>query len=271
MVTVLYCTVLGDPGKKVRIVCPAEANLHNHNHIVIVQHEKLILSSACWCGATGAIIMMYTNSFADLPQEIRQSLEKASSDQYLEILSAAALDPANTHIIFARYDHLFVEFCGRWLSSVRAGKSHSLPVLSAVARVLPCARHLVVYLDEIIRTQLPSTSDDTHRDVAWKSLSLQPDLDPAALPEHQLVDLLLTAYRLLNFDNAAFAPSIAPSKLMPLLQHSSRPVRYLAICNLRSYLHAADFFMQSMVEKHLGNDSIEGQWEGKMIDFGFLA
>jgi midasin len=91
------------------------------------------------------------------------------------------------------------------------------------------------------------------------------------IPVATLEQQLLTLLRLLNFDNAAYAPTICAAKVQPLLQHDSRPVRYLTIAILRSYLHAADAFMQSMIERYLGDEPIVGDWHiGMEIDFIFL-
>ncbi|KAI9852998.1 MAG: hypothetical protein M1838_002777 [Thelocarpon superellum] len=208
-----------------------------------------------------------------LPDQLRD-LVHATSDPAgggsRQALAAIALDPAWTQIIFLSDPNLFVDYCGHWLSAVRSHELPSLPVLSAIARVLPVAPHLAGYLDAIIHDPSVDSPTDPSND-AWVFLSPRVELDPNTLPDEQLLDLLLTAVRLLTFDNAAYARAISPVKLPWLLSHPSRSVRYLAVRLLRLYLHAADFFMEAMLQKHLGVGAVEGPWDGKTVDYAFLT
>ena len=187
-----------------------------------------------------------------------------------DALATLALVPSLTQKIFVDHQELFVDLCGRWIVFLQAGKESSLSVLSATARVLPHAPHLIVHLEPILQDRLHG-SDPQHPVNAWNYLSSRHRLDPTGLAHDQLQELLLATLRLLNFDNDTFAATISPTTLLPLLSHASRPVRYLSIRILALYLRAADSFQRALLERHLDDQAVQGAWEGKLIDYGFLT
>ncbi len=197
----------------------------------------------------------------NLPEDIIQILYQGSNIQYLDVLSRLALDPSNTSVIFLTHRTLFVEICSRWLRQ-GAFKENSLAVLAALARVLPLAPHLRVYVKELL------CQTETGELVALTSRSLTGLLD---LPEKSLHDLLLALCRLLNFDNNAFGSFISPAQLQLLLNHPKRHIRYLAVRIISQYLHASDAALMGMVGRYLGKDEINGTWEDKTIDYAFFS
>ena len=207
-----------------------------------------------------------------LPPQLGQFLGSADDDAFLDRLALAALDSRWTEAVFVSYENAFVDLCGRFLASLQSGSVDNLTVLSAMARVLPHAPHLAEFADAVLnQTHALAISSRDRAENPRGALLSSDSFDLTTLPEAKLVELLLATYRLLSFDNAAYAHTVSPSKLPGLLQHASRPVRYLTICILRLYLHAADYFMQTMVQRYLGSQPVEGHWEGKTIDYVFLT
>ena len=197
----------------------------------------------------------------EVPPEVVDFLQKCSNTLYLDAIVKLALDPKLTSAVFVTHEPIFVELCSRWLGQRCLG-TNSVAVLAALARVLPAAPHLMVYAKKLLC--LEETGDLT----AFTSRSLAGLLN---LPEQQLHDLLLALCRLLAFDNYAFGVFISPAQLQLLLKHSNRPIRYLAVRILCQYLHASDVTLSGMMGSYLGQDEIDGIWEGKMIDYAFFS
>ncbi|KZF21610.1 midasin [Xylona heveae TC161] len=213
------------------------------------------------CSWSDAALLQDQNVLSLLPPYLLDAIRHGSTPIYLDAISAAALDPRLTTTIFTYYEDLFADSCARWVLSTRLPEQFK-SVLSAFARILPFAPHLSVYAEELLRRREGNI-------FAVFSANSQVDLN--ALQDADLQDLLLTTFRLLVHDNEIFGKRILPSKLQLLLRHTSRQVRYLAIRVLSLYLHAADAATHSMIQKYLGEDAVEGEWEGRQIDYGFLS
>ena len=194
-----------------------------------------------------------------LPEETRLILREGSNVQYLETLSALALDPAHTTTIIATHEPAFVEICGRWLA---ASDTDSLSALAALARVLPSAPHTSAYAKALLKQR---------RHGALEALASRKGTALQEIPEGQLHTLLLALCRLLMFDDEEFAETITPVQLQVLLRHNNLPIRYLAVRILCLYLHASDVALASMVKSYIGEDEIAGPWEDKIIDYTFFS
>lgn len=196
--------------------------------------------------------------FLHLPDEILIILRDGNNVEYLETLSALALDPAHTITIFATHEPIFIEMCGRWLVALH---TDNLSALAALARILPFAPHASVYAKALLKTK---------RCGKLKALTSRVGTALQEMPEEQLHALLLALCRLLMFDNEAFAENVTPVQLQMLLRHDNLPIRYLAIRGLCLYLHASDAALSSMVKSYIGEDEIAGPWEDKVIDYTFF-
>lgn len=200
-------------------------------------------------------------SIPELPRELLELVQHGSNGEYLDALALAALNPRYTKTIFKYYEPIFVDLCGRWLSSAQVSVK-SLAMASTLARILPWASHLAVFAEELILKR---------RAGVFEQLSSRTAMELQNLPDRTLHDLLLAVFRLLLFDNCTFAQAIAPWQLQSLLRRENRCIRYLTIRILCLYLHAADATMIRMVDQYLGEEAIEGEWEERTIDYGFLS
>ncbi len=195
-----------------------------------------------------------------LPHELLELIQGESNSQYLDALAAAALSPGLTDKLFSFYEPVFTDFCARWITSSQLSIKR-LASFSAFARVLPFAPHLLAYAEELVLRP---------QDSPLNLLSSQSDGNPESLPDPELQELLLATFRLLVYENGTFAKHISMSKLQPLLRHESRPIRYLSIRVICLYMHAADAAVEDMMHRYLRADAVEGDWEGRKIDYVFL-
>jgi midasin len=177
-----------------------------------------------------------------------------------EALAEAALDPGRTDELFVQYEGLFVEVCARWLGQGR----HSEAKIAAFGRIIPLAPYLAEHLERFLVSvsQSPIFGPQTS-DSAQESNSRN--------DEFSLCQVLLGTFRLLSLDCRNFARHVRPLALESLFQHPSRAVRYLAVRTFCLYVHAADFATQQMVTRHVGEGEIQGEWEGQMLDYRFMA
>ncbi|KAI9762204.1 MAG: hypothetical protein M4579_000527 [Chaenotheca gracillima] len=207
---------------------------------------------------------------ACLPQKPLDIIRHGSNEAYLETLADIALDPRLTGAVFGCYEPLYVEICSRWVQKARISFESSLSVISALARVLPFAPHLGIYLERVFLSKyFPQNGNDECVE-CFQYLSTQYGHDIRTLSNSHVLSLLVAALRLLEVDNCGLALVISPSRLTPLLQHDSRPVRCVALRIFCSLMHAADATRQRLLEQYLGTEAIEGDWEGNSIDFRFL-
>lgn len=195
----------------------------------------------------------------DLPEDVLVTLHSCPNGQYIDAIASLALRQAFTTTIFSIHDSIFVEVCSRWLA--RADMDH-LVALSVVSRVMSLRPHL----SHFAKLLLTSPRNGVIQALASRKANALQDVQT-----EMLHDLLLSIYRLLAFDNAEFGPYISPAQLQSLLAHDSRPVRYLAVKILCSYLHTSEATSIDMVKRYLGNNSIKGRWEDKIIDYTFLS
>ena len=196
-----------------------------------------------------------------LPLETVNILEHGSNTQYLDTLAVLALDSNWTVFIFSTHEPLFVEICNRWLSGALP-QAEPLSIAAALARILPFAPCLSLYAEEVV----------LHRPGgAFDLCSKTGVIGVSNFSDATLTNLLLTLTRLLQFDNSSFATAVSPALLQLLLSHPQLSIRYLAIGLLCLYLHANDVVFVEMVEKHIGQDEVSGEWEDKTIDYTFFS
>lgn len=206
-----------------------------------------------------------------LPTELQAALAHTSHSDFLDALAVAASKPHLTGLVFSQFEPLFVDVAGRLLLSAQQTPKRTAAVIAALARLLPCAPHLAVYLDRLLhpehlrRLALQGTSD------AWLYITPDGNLALEDVDSLQLQEALLAAIRLLNFDNQAYAHIITPVKIQSLLLHEQPAVRCLAIRLLTLYLHASDHFLQSLTTKHIGSQEVTGLCEGETIDLALLT
>ena len=188
-------------------------------------------------------------------------MQQGTTSQYLDAVSTLALDPVYTSVIFVSHEDIFPEICSRWLSKFHAPHQF-VQILSALARILPLAPYLSSYATTLLRL---NSAELAQLFGLERTTGLRDD------PYRPLHQDLLTVFRLLVVDNDAFASVVAPTQMQILLNHSYRPIRYLAIRILCLYLHASDQFLSQMIRDYVGDDTkIEASWESIEIDYYFL-
>ncbi|KAL8721540.1 MAG: hypothetical protein Q9225_001794 [Loekoesia sp. 1 TL-2023] len=195
-----------------------------------------------------------------LPSETIEVLQAGSNKQYLDTLAHLALQASHTAAIFSWHNALSIELCSRWLTDPIIS-SNPVVVFAALARVLPVAPYLSPYVKRLFHLS------DEGPLAALTSHGITAILEIA---DDVLQHMLLALYRLLRFNNEAFAHLVSPAQLQLLISHSSRPVRYLAIRIFCLYLHASEAALEETVGRYLGREQIHGQWEDKIIDYTFL-
>ena len=193
-----------------------------------------------------------------VPWGILDILRSGNNFQYLNTISRLALDPASTTIILSTHDPISVEICSRWISTADIDE---FSAVTALARILPSAPHLSIYARQLLN----------RRRGVLGLLASQNVVALTELPLDSLQDLLLTLYRLLRFDNDAFASIVSPAQLQVLLQHKNLSVRYLTLRILCLYLRASEGSFLSMIQTHIGEGEIAGRWEDRTIDFAFFT
>ncbi len=206
-----------------------------------------------------------------LPREILEIIRLGNSSSFLDAIAAASLIPTLTLRIFARFESLFADTCSRWISGLGYD---SQSIIEAFARILRFVPHLSVYLEQYLRQapKPPQTNGPVSQDITLPYLSGDSKDEIPSFTVPQLQRLLLAALRLLIFDKRTFGQSISPSKIQALLQHSSRPVRYLAAKILCYLLSASDAKLEEMIDAYVGkDDAVMGDFDGLLIDYGFLG
>lgn len=152
--------------------------------------------------------------------------------------------------------------CARWVDEASGQENE---IIEGFARILPLAPHLSIFLEKYLRTT--SAELDCSRIHALWDTSDGNELEALSLQR-----ILLATYRLINFNRHTFSKSISGSKIQSYFQHANRGVRYIAVhifCNL---CYASDIKLEAMLEKHVGKtDAIMGDYDGKLVDYGFLS
>ncbi|CAG8078285.1 unnamed protein product [Penicillium salamii] len=194
-----------------------------------------------------------------LPSEISNSIRTASGTQHLHALALGALNNEFTESIFRLYEPIFVDLAARWLQSdLHADYIH---VLAAFSQILPFAPHLRSLASQYASSQTGPLA----------ALAMSKELTLLQLDQTSIRLLLLALFRLLSFDLETFSPIVSPLQLQSLFQSQDRVTRYLAVRCFALYMHAADAATEKMIRVNTGAESIEGEWEGTMIDYRLLG
>lgn len=206
-----------------------------------------------------------------LPPEILEIIRLGNSSGFLDAIAEASLIPTLTLKFYGRFESVFADTCARWISG--SGYEEQ-SIIEAFARILRFAPHLSVYLEKYLRQAPtpPQNNGQISQGLTLQYLSGDRQDETSGLSEFQLQRLLFAALRLLVFDKRIFARTISPLKIQTLLQHSSRPVRYLATKILCHLLSASDAKLEEMINTHVGrHEAVIGDFDGLLIDYGFLG
>ena len=211
--------------------------------------------------------LLSSTDLEKLPQEAVEILQHGSNVQYLDTLAELALDADWTAIIFARYQPLFVDFCGRYRQKAEKSPSTALRSILALSRILPYAKHLSTVVQEITLHQ---------RFGVFGALGAA--ANPPAILEissPNLIDILLIYLRLLEFDNHGFASLVSPVQLNVLLSHQILLIRYLACKAFCLLMNLPERVFIELTLRFVGKveaaqPALEADWEGKTIDYRFL-
>lgn len=202
-----------------------------------------------------------------LPPDLLDIIRQQSTTKLLDAVTQAALCPPLTEHVFVHFENVFPDICARWV--VNAGTpALQIRVAASFARLLPFAPYLASFLRCV---------DDVSTSAAQPaSLQLSlPKFDQnslSTLDEDELLESLITAWRLLNFDFRSYSPLASASCMQTLFEHESRPVRYLAIRLFCLLLHASDFKLEALVREYVGKEeAVIGTLDGVLVDFGFLS
>ena len=194
-----------------------------------------------------------------LPLDTRDVLLHGSNCEFLDALATLALDPKWTACILVAYEPLMVDICNRWLSG-RLQVASRLKVVAALASIMPFAPQLSLYTEEAV--------------FRWKychaqSVMPEEELNLLNMSDAQLLCFLLALTRLLEYNNATYAPIVHPSKMQHLLSHGTASVRYLAVKILCLYLHTSDKAFNEMRQRFVRDVEVPGSWDAVTIDYLF--
>ncbi|KAF1917408.1 hypothetical protein BDU57DRAFT_513641 [Ampelomyces quisqualis] len=185
---------------------------------------------------------------------------KASEMVEFDQLATEALKPRVTDDIFVQNHGAFTELCARWIQSSQATGAK----IAALGRVLPLAPHLAEHVECFLQNVSDSPVIGSHGPVSYREAF-------AAFSESELLESVLGTFRLLSYDCRSFANHVRPLALESLFQHPSHTIRYVAIRAFCLYIHAADFATQDLLKRYVGENEIDGAWEGQQIDYRFLS
>ncbi|KAJ3574669.1 hypothetical protein NPX13_g4291 [Xylaria arbuscula] len=164
-------------------------------------------------------------------------------------------------------------FCARWLLRSRnAGQEDQ--IIAAFARILPFAPHISVFLEQYIsETSVAHVTEA--RPFALNSLD-SPNLSHTGhISESDLLRVLISFWRLLNFNQRTYGSLVQPSQIQTLFKHERAPVRYLAVKVFCCQLKASDFkeeeLMQTYVKQASTVDSLCADLDGAQVDYAFLS
>ena len=191
-----------------------------------------------------------------LSNDLHLSYNRGNKEQFIQLLSIAALRPYLTDEIVVLFEPEIVEISANWLSS-----TDLYAVCVAFAKALPYAQ----YLQTRVITFLENALGDGN---FFDFLEKTPESSFSS--EGTICCLLLAIIRLLRFDDATFRKFVLPSRVLNLFSHPQECVKFLAVQLLALYLHAADAATDSIVQDTVGNYGVLGHWEGLQIDYRFL-
>ncbi|GAO16920.1 hypothetical protein UVI_02046410 [Ustilaginoidea virens] len=202
-----------------------------------------------------------------LPPELLDIIRQQSTAKLLDAVAQAALCPPLTEQVFVHFENLFPEICARWIISAGTPAIRRR-IASSFARLLPFAPYLSSFLRCPNHTSSASTQ---YASSAQLSLPMFDEVFLSALGEHDLLESLITVWRLLNLDLRTYSPIASTSYMQELFIHESRPIRYLAIRIFCLLLHSSDFKLERLILQHIGKgDSVLGHVDGVAVDFAFL-
>ncbi|XP_044724313.1 AAA (dynein-related subfamily) domain-containing protein [Hirsutella rhossiliensis] len=198
-----------------------------------------------------------------LPPELLELIRHHTSSTLLDAVAQAALSPSLTEQVFVHFEDVFPDICARWILHAGPGTQHTA-IAAAFARLLPFAPYLSAFLTCSAQSSVNNEPPSLRL--------LLPQLDET-VSSNDLLQTLVTAWRLLSFDARTFRHLASPSYLQSLFtRHESRAVRLIAIRVFCQLLHASDLKLEALVKEHCGQeDAIIAELDGTPVDFGFLS
>ncbi|KAG6007079.1 hypothetical protein E4U21_006341 [Claviceps maximensis] len=207
-----------------------------------------------------------------LPPELLGIIRQQSTAKLLDGVTQAALCSPLTEHVFVHFENVFPDICARWI--MNAGlPSLRTRIASSFARLLPFAPYLASFL-RCSGGHHPGSgcSDGRPSSPVQLLLSNYDEHSLSGLDEADLIESLITLWRLLNFDFQTYSPAASVSYMQCLFTHGCRPVRYLAIRVFCMLLHASDFKLEALIDCYLGKEeAVVGLIDGAEVDFGFLS
>lgn len=212
--------------------------------------------------------MSNATAMASLPSELLHIIRDQNPTNLLEAISQAALLPRLTGRIFIHFEPVFADIAARWILNTRKGSCDD-SIIAAFARLLPFAPSLSVFLDEYLKT-LNHEPDSSSQSLVTARLDLTGSV--TTLSGDALSQRLLAVWRLLNFDEKAYASLVLPSEVQALFSHSYGPVKYLAIRIFSLLMHASDLKLDALLQQYISQEeSLTGDFDGNSIDYVFLS
>jgi midasin len=203
-------------------------------------------------------------TLGDLPDEILEIIQIQKTPRFLDVLATKALNPKFTLTLFMNFENVFTATCAKWIEDT-GGDPQSNAVIEGFARILPFAPHLSTFLEKYLETTcLTSGKPNIH--ALWAMEGVMEELGTLELQK-----ILLAAWRLLNFDKHAFERTISAAKIQNYFQHGDRGVRYLAVRIFCLLISTSDLKLEAMIEEHVGKTEVTGDFDGELIDYGFLT
>ncbi|KAL2201432.1 hypothetical protein P885DRAFT_73781 [Corynascus similis CBS 632.67] len=197
-----------------------------------------------------------------LPRELLLIIQDHNSTQVLEAVASAALVALATDRIFAHFESAFADICARWILS---RPKLDVSVLASFARILPFSPSLSVFLISHLQGKLGGVGGGA----GAKALEF---LDLVSFQDADLPVILLSLWRLNNFDKRTFSPLSRPSQLQSLFAHQNPTVRYLAIRVFSQLQNVSDQKFEAMLAKHISKDaSLVADLDGRKADYTFLS
>ncbi|KAE8349456.1 hypothetical protein BDV28DRAFT_151862 [Aspergillus coremiiformis] len=197
--------------------------------------------------------------FEYLPNEVAELIRTSSGTQYLNALAVGALRSTCTEGFFCLYEPIFVDLAARWLAS--DFHNNQFDIISAFSRILPFAPFLASFASQYASSRAGPLS----------ALAASDEATLLQLDNTTIRTLLLSVFRLLSYDLETFSGTISPSRLQSLFQHPDPSIRYLAVRCFALNMRAADAATEKMIQKYVGADVIEGEWESIVIDYRCLG
>ncbi|ODA80032.1 hypothetical protein RJ55_02990 [Drechmeria coniospora] len=209
-----------------------------------------------------------TTALDHLPPDLLDIIRNTSSTNLLDAISQAALIPSLTERIFVHFEDAFPDICARWILNAGNDATRQIRCASAFSKLLPFAPYLSSFLtcsvhDAASLNQPPSLHLIVPSVEESSSSGLSADV---------LLESLITAWRLLNFDIRTFSHLASLSYIQSLFNHECRAVRYVAIRIFCQLLRASDFKLETLVDAHVGKEAaIIADLDGVSIDYVFLS